>query len=603
MFNYCIKSQKGRNFVLGIFLTITALIFKSDPIFLFAIVVLGYYILIDVLVDIFIKRKLNVDLLMILSVIGSVSIHYFEEAAVLLIIFLGSEILENFVSSKSTESVKSLVSGIPSSAQVIFENGEIKVKKTTEVKVGQMILVNKGEQIPLDGVTLQKVILNESVLTGESIPVVKEKNDQVYAGTINLSNSFKIVVTKLAEDSNYARIIELVKKAQNRPSKTAQYIERIKTLYVVIVLSIVPLFIIFLHFVNNISIIDSLYRGMVLLTVASPCALIVSAIPATLSAINTCAKNGILIKDGNFFSELNKMDILFSDKTGTLTTGNFKVMKFKLDKKLLKQVVYMEKNSCHPLAKAIVNHFDSIKCNITGEVKEIPGYGLIMGNLKVGSNKFLNNYENPFKEILKNYSSKNIVYVGIDDCIVGYFILEDTIRSDIKEFIDKIKQKNIEPIILTGDDKKTAEGLSRAIGIETCFSECTPLSKNEIVDSYIKNGKTVAMIGDGINDAPSLALADISIAMGSGTASAMENSDMVIVDNKISKINFVFSVSKKLKKIVIENILLSVGVIISLICLTFLNVLDLTKGVVFHELSTILVILNSLRMLRLKIKD
>lgn len=603
MFNYCIKSQKGRNFVLGIFLTITALIFKSDPIFLFAIVVLGYYILIDVLVDIFIKRKLNVDLLMILSVIGSVSIHYFEEAAVLLIIFLGSEILENFVSSKSTESVKSLVSGIPSSAQVIFENGEIKVKKTTEVKVGQMILVNKGEQIPLDGVTLQKVILNESVLTGESIPVVKEKNDQVYAGTINLSNSFKIVVTKLAEDSNYARIIELVKKAQNRPSKTAQYIERIKTLYVVIVLSIVPLFIIFLHFVNNISIIDSLYRGMVLLTVASPCALIVSAIPATLSAINTCAKNGILIKDGNFFSELNKMDILFSDKTGTLTTGNFKVMKFKLDKKLLKQVVYMEKNSCHPLAKAIVNHFDSIKCNIKGEVKEIPGYGLIMGNLKVGSNKFLNNYENPFKEILKNYSSKNIVYVGIDDCIVGYFILEDTIRSDIKEFIDKIKQKNIEPIILTGDDKKTAEGLSRAIGIETCFSECTPLSKNEIVDSYIKNGKTVAMIGDGINDAPSLALADISIAMGSGTASAMENSDMVIVDNKISKINFVFSVSKKLKKIVIENILLSVGVIISLICLTFLNVLDLTKGVVFHELSTILVILNSLRMLRLKIKD
>lgn len=608
MIYYCIKNPKGRLFLLGLLLMLSCLLLHllqlttitiQNIILFLGIICLGYPISKDVFKDIFVHKELNVDFLMILSAVGAIIIGYFEEAAVLLIIFLGAEILESFVSSKSTKAVESLMQSRKTTAHFINEKGEIIEKSIFDLKINDIVFVKKGEQVPIDGVCQSTTTINESLLTGESLPIKKIKGDPVYAGTLNEGQAFQLNITQLAEDTIFSKIIELVKEAQNRPSKVANQIEELKNKYVIAILITVPLFIFYLYLIQHYSLQDAFYRGMILLTVASPCALIVSAVPATLSAINQCAKQGILVKDGNLFQKMTQLNTFFTDKTGTLTTGQFQVIKYDLTNNLLSKVIYMEQQSSHPLAKAIVQSFKNISVeHYTQEVIEIPGYGLTMGELKIGNREFFESINNPFENELIPYYESNILYIGNKDNILGYFVLQDNLRSNARNFVTTLQEKNIDVYMLTGDKEGVAKQTANQLDIKQWRSRCKPQDKMAIVSDFINKHQIVAMLGDGINDAPALANADISIAMGEGTASAMESSDMVILHNDLSKILIALTVSQKLKKIISQNIIFSIGVICLLILLTISGILDLTKGVVFHEASTILVICNSLRLLK-----
>ena len=321
MFNYLFTNRQGQFLVAGIIFIILG--FALMPVegiystiaFYIAIFFLGFYASKNAIIETIRERSPNVDLLMILAAIGAVIINYESEGALLLLIFAGAEVLENYATSKSTKAISELMSHLPSTASRIGADGEIKEVPTEELIQGDIVLVAKGEQIPIDGQADRQVSVNEAALTGESVPVVKEKDEEVFAGTVNDGNSFRLTVTKTSDDTIFSNIVRMVEEAQQRPSKLSKTIDRIESKYVISVLIGVPVFIAILYFFNNLGFEESFYRGMVMLTVASPCALVASATPATLSAISNGAKNGILFKGGAAMEALSTMDILYSDKT------------------------------------------------------------------------------------------------------------------------------------------------------------------------------------------------------------------------------------------------------------------------------------------------
>ncbi|HEM1409566.1 TPA: HAD-IC family P-type ATPase, partial [Listeria monocytogenes] len=265
--------------------------------------------------------------------------------------------LEDYANNKSTSAISELMAQVPETAQVLKENGEVVTVPTEDLNVGERVVVSKGEQIPIDGIIDRKSIVNESALTGESVPVVKEAEDEVFAGTINEGDVFYIDVTKSSDETVFSNIIRMVEEAQSRPSRISKFIDRIESKYVISVLVIVPIFIVVMYALMDLPFEEAFYRGMVFLTVASPCALVASATPATLSAISNGAKNGILFKGGAAMEALSTMDILYTDKTGTLTYGEFKVDEYSAPDDVLKEVIYMEQQSSHPIARAIVTAF------------------------------------------------------------------------------------------------------------------------------------------------------------------------------------------------------------------------------------------------------
>src|SRR5699024_10086388 len=299
--------------------------------------------------------------------------------AILLLIFAGAEALEDYASAKSTNAISELMSQVPSTAQVLRENGEIIEVATEELNRGDIVVVSKGDLIPIDGIADRETTVYEAALTGESVPVSKEKGNEVFAGTINEGNAFYLEVNKLSSETVFSSIIRMVEEAQSRPSKVSKFIERIESKYVISVLIGVPIFIFILYSFNDFSFQDAFYRGMVMLTVASPCALVASATPATLSAISNGARKGLLFKGGAAMEAMSTMDILYSDKTGTLTHGDFQVVDYAADEETIKEVVYMEQQSSHPIAEAIVNRFKNLdlgSIDHTEPVEEVVGSGM-----------------------------------------------------------------------------------------------------------------------------------------------------------------------------------------------------------------------------------
>lgn len=609
MFNYIEHNRQARFLIIGIMLTILGFISKNQSIwqsrilFYVAIIFLGYYATNNAIVDTIKERKPNVDLLMILSAIGAIFINYESEGALLLIIFSGAEVLEHYVTQKSSKSIEELMKQVPNIAKLILEDGSIKEVSTKDLKVGDKIIVTKGNQIPIDAIIESKGLINESTLTGESIPVLKEKGDEVYAGTINEGEVFKAIVNKEEKDTIFSNIIRMVEQAQNNPSKKQRIIEKIESKYVISVLILVPLFILALVYIANYNLEKAFYRGIVLLTVASPCALIASATPATLSAISNAAKNGILFKDSRAIEIFKDIDIIATDKTGTLTYGEFEVISYELKKDILQEIIYIENNSNHPIAKAIINNFPNVDIkNVGGKIEEIAGVGLKMNNIMIGNLLNNSNFNDPYNYREKYKNENTLSLVAVNDEIVGYFELSDKIRESSKEAIRNFENNNVIFEMLTGDNENVAKNVSEELGINNYKAHLLPNDKMKFIKENQKNNKTVAMIGDGINDAPALANADIGISMGSGTSIAMETSDLVVVKNDLNKIFHSYKLSEKLNKIVHQNIIFSITVIFILIILNLLGILDLPSGVVFHEGSTIVVILNGLRLLGFKVK-
>ena len=609
MFRYIIKNKEGRFLLIGTVLMIIGFILTgmnsslSRPVFIVSMFFLGYYAAKNALVETIEQKSPNVDLLMILAAVGAMAIQYESEGAMLLFIFATAEMLEEYAMNKTSSAIEGLMSHVPSVAQKLLDNGEVVEVPTDSLEIGDVVVVSKGDQIPIDGEIDRSAMLNEAALTGESIPIEKEKGDAAFAGTINEGNAFYLKVTTAYDETVFSNIVRMVEEAQGRPSKISSFIDRFESKYVITTLTVVPLFIALLYFWRGYSFQDAFYRGMVLLTVASPCALVASATPATLSAISNGARNGVLFKGGAAMEAFSTMDILYSDKTGTITEGVFKVVEYQLADSILAEVVYMEQQSNHPIAEAIVNSFSDIslsQVNTTQEVEEVAGSGLKKGDILIGKPSSFLNYKD-YDHFAKHLeSSFTTVFVAKGKQVVGFLTLQDQVREESAEAIRLFTDSGVHVQMVTGDNESVAKEVSQHVAIEHYYANCLPEDKIEFVQRDQQAGHVVGMIGDGINDAPALANADIGIAMGSGSSVAMESSDVVIVQNDLLKLYYSYDLSHRLNRIIRQNIIFAVGVIIALIVLNLVGWLDLPTGVVFHEGSTILVILNGLRLLKTK---
>lgn len=606
MFNFLFNNRRGQFLLVGTFFLVAAFVLMLSGLsfnrylFYIAIFFLGFFAAQDAVVDTIQNKSPNVDLLMILSALGATLINYESEGAMLLFIFAAAETLEEYATGKSTKAIEELMAQVPTTAQLVQENGDVLEVSTDSLKTGDTVIVARGAQLPIDGYVDREVLVNEAALTGESIPTEKEMGEEAFAGTINEGNAFHLKVSKLSSETIFSNIIRMVDEAQNRPSQISKFIDRFESKYVISVLLIVPAFIAVLYF-RGYLFTEAFYRGMILLTVSSPCALVASATPATLSAISNGAKNGILFKGGAAMEELSHMDILYSDKTGTLTVGDFQVASYEADEAIIREVVYMEQFSSHPIAQAIISAFPDVQfdtINRDESVEEVSGKGLKKGNLLVGKPAAFDDYTDPFNMRQKRQPGYTSVFVGRENEIVAYFNLADQVREESKQAIANFKARGVDVVLLTGDNEEVAAKVAQEVGLEHYHANLSPEDKIKFVQNSQAKDLSVGMIGDGINDAPALAHAEIGIAMGSGSSIAMESSEVVIVQNDLNKLFDSYDLSHRLNRIILQNVVFSVAVILALIVLNVIGWLDLPLGVVFHEGSTILVILNGLRLLK-----
>jgi Zn2+/Cd2+-exporting ATPase len=560
------------------------------------------------------NKELNVEMLMVLAAIGAAIIGYWTEGAMLIFIFAMSGALETYTSNKSHKEISALMELQPEEALRITDGKEEKVH-VSKLTVGDLILVKPGERVPADGIIIKgETTIDESAITGESMPVQKEMDSEVFAGTVNINGSVTIQVTKPSSETLFQKIIQLVQSAQSEKSPSQLFIEKFEGQYVKIVLLVVFVMMFLPHYLLGWSWTDTFYRAMILLVVASPCALVASIMPATLSAISNGARHGILFKGGVHLENLSHIRAIAFDKTGTLTKGKPMVTDVIVrddlnEEETMQTIASIENHSNHPLAQAIVQYVKKkgIATFIEPEqVKDVSGWGIestINGvHWKVGKAEFVDNEQAyAFADGRMHQlaaEGKSIVFAADDKGIAALIALKDVVRDDTIQAIQALKEHGIYTIMLTGDSETTAKAIAAESKVDDYLAECLPETKVEYVKELKKKYGTVAMVGDGINDAPALAAANVGIAMGEGTDVALETADVVLMKNDLPRIAEAIRLSKRMNRIVKQNIVFSITVIMLLIASNFLQLIDLPFGVIGHEGSTILVILNSLRLLK-----
>ncbi|MFS0591191.1 heavy metal translocating P-type ATPase [Cytobacillus horneckiae] len=582
--------------------------------YMLAFIIGGYAKAKEGMEETFANKELNVEMLMIFAAIGSAIIGYWTEGAILIFIFALSGALETYTMNKSNKEISALMDLQPEEALLINHGMEEKIH-VSKLSIGDLILVKPGERVPSDGKIIRgQSTLDEAAITGESIPISKGTNDEVFAGTVNLNGALTVEITKHNHETLFQKIIQLVQTAQSEKSPSQLFIEKFEGKYVKIVLITVAIMMVLPHFLLGWSWNETFYRAMILLVVASPCALVASIMPATLSAISNGARKGILFKGGVHLENLSHLKAIAFDKTGTLTKGKPEVTDFitkqgmDADEILLK-TASIENQSAHPLATALVNYTKK-RLNQTllqpEELRDVSGWGVeaVLGseNWKIGKTAFFDQSEiaafaNGLEIQLAN-EGKTIVFIQRNKEIVGMVAFKDIVRSETKAAIKQLQDQGIYTIMLTGDSQATASAIAAESKVDQYIAECLPEEKVNHVKSLKDNYDNVAMVGDGINDAPALATANVGIAMGEGTDVALETADVVLMKNDLPKIAEAIELSRRMNKIIKQNVIFSITVIMFLIASNFLQVLDLPYGVIGHEGSTILVILNSLRLLK-----
>ncbi|MGE7980628.1 heavy metal translocating P-type ATPase [Psychrobacillus sp. NPDC093200] len=563
------------------------------------------------------EKELNVEMLMIFAAIGSSIIGYWTEGAILIFIFAVSGALETYTMNKSRKEISSLMELQPEEAWKLQADGSTIRVSIKDLAVGDNLVVKPGERIPADGIVINGMTsVDEAAISGESIPLSKQPNDTLFAGTVNLSGAITMEMTKTNEDSLFQKIIDLVQTAQDEKSPAQQFIERFEGTYVKVVLIAVAVMMVLPHFLLGWDWNTTFYRAMVLLVVASPCALVASIMPATLAAISNGAKNGILFKGGMHLENISEMKAIALDKTGTLTQGKPVVTDFfvrdDLDRlSTLTILATIESQSNHPLAQAIsaFAKTEGITQLPIISIEDRPGFGLrasIDGQeILVGKPEFVNKadafaFQDGVAAALAD-EGKTVIFMRDEKGIAAAAALKDTVREEAKEAIKLLQSLGIKTVMLTGDNEKTAKVIAKEAGIDQYIAECLPETKVQHMKELLAEHSFVGMVGDGINDAPALATATTGFAMGEGTDVALETADVILMKNDLSKIAYAVKMSRKMQRIVKQNIFFSLAVITILIVSNFLQVVDLPLGVIGHEGSTILVILNGLRMLNRKI--
>jgi len=617
------------NFIVGVSFFIAGLLLYIIAFFvgpvaaiilnILATILAGYEVILEGFVDTIkvsrAKRRFNpsVHLLMTLGAIGAIAIKEYSEAALLILIFAAAHFLEIYAQNRSSKEISGLIKLNPTKARLIKEDGTIEIVEVASLKIGDRLKVLNGDQVPTDGVILSGITtIDQASITGESIPVDKMTGDEVYGATINGEGTFIMEVSKNSEDTVFAKILLLVEEAQTNISRTAVLIKRIEPIYVISVLIIAPLFFLFGTYIMNWAMRDSFYRTMVLLIGASPCALAVTDIPATLSAISNLAKRGVLFKGGNYLSNLSDLEAIAFDKTGTLTMGHPAVTDVYFvealnskdkQQEFIDLTVAMELQSNHPLSKAILENFQA-QMQIDIPVTNTLGVGLSTNfnghQYMLGKPGVFYNVSDEILDIRTKYEEdgKTIIFFAEDNVVLMVIAVLDEEKPCAQPSIDYFKSKGIHTVLITGDTLRTGTAIGKKLGIDEVRAEVLPEQKAEIIKDLKQKYKIVAMVGDGVNDAPALVLADIGVAMGEGTDIAIDVSDVVLMKNELSKIVYTHRLAKKLRRIVWENIIFAMSVVALLMIINIFGLINMSWAVFVHEGSTVLVLLNGLRLLR-----
>ncbi len=551
-------------------------------------------------------KSLNVEILMIIAAVSAFVIGNPLEAALLIMIFAISGLLETFAHNKSQKELTSLLKISPELA-TLYKDGEETVVSINDLQIGDTVIVKVGDAIPVDGkITKGQTAINQAAITGESMPVNKQENDEVFAGTYNLNSAILVEITVSPDQFVVNKIIKLVSDAQENQGKQQTRIEKIEKWYVYFVLLLALGFMIIPPLLGVWSWNQAFYRGTVVLVVGSPCALMASIAPTMLSTLSNAARSRVLIKGGKYLEDLSNINVVVFDKTGTITEGKPAVIEVLInpehDKQTVLDVVYsMEKHSNHALAYAITSHLEKDATYTSYEVQEVPGKGMTLKIddkiYKIG--RFEHKSSDAVTPKMKDCQNQghSIVQIILNDELIGCISLIDKLRPNVKQMVKKLKQQNILPVLLTGDNEATAQAIAKQSGIDIIIAGALPHEKSDHVKALQAKYGKVMMVGDGINDAPALAIADIGAAMGSGTDVSLETADIIFMNNKLEHIDKIFRISKANQRIIYQNVIFSLAVILMLLSFNVFGLVNLPFGVVAHEGSTILVILNGLRML------
>ncbi|MBD2570881.1 heavy metal translocating P-type ATPase [Anabaena lutea] len=593
-----------------------------------AYVIGGYESAREGLTTLFKEKELDVDLLMIVAALGAASLglwkqeyHLIIDGAILILIFAISGALEGYAMRRTERSIRSLMSLTADTARVLRQRSEEMVS-ISELRVGDEIVVKPGEIIPTDGVILSGYsTLNQAAITGESLPVEKTVGEEVFAGSLNGYGALQLQVHKPAESSLIQRVIKLVEQAQTEAPPSQEFIEKFERGYARFIVIVGILLAILPPFLWGWDWETTIYRALTFLVVASPCALMAAIMPTLLSGIANGARRGILFKNGSQLEMMGKVRAIAFDKTGTLTTGLVKVSQVIAfeeftDNDVLTAAASVESASEHPIAKAIIQAAAELTWERAIAAQALPGQGIIgivdEQKIIVGNGTFIKKYVTNLPAALQKTAQgwedegKTVVWVarensqsGIVNCL-GIIAIADEVRQEAAATIHQLRKLGIEEIVmLTGDNHRTAQTVAKLLGIDRVYAELLPEDKLDVIRSLQKHYQTVAMVGDGINDAPALAQASVGIAMGvAGSDVALETADIVLMADNLEKIAVAMKLGKRSHSIIKQNITVALGFIVLLLIGNFFGNINLPIGVIGHEGSTVLVTLSGLRLLK-----
>lgn len=566
----------------------------------------------EALQSLFVERQLDVDLLMVLAALGAASIGQAADGAILLFLFSLSNTLQEWAMGRTKNAINALMELHPEGALVLRDGNETWCK-LDEIKLGDLLVIKPGERIAADAEVVQGVTaVDESPITGESVPVDKTIGSELASGTVNLHGSIQAKVIRPAGESTLAKLVALMEEAQTQKSRTEHITEKYESPYAMIVLALVPLVFAGLYFGFDLSANESWYRAMTVMVVASPCAVVISTPAVMLSAMATAARSGVLFKSSAALDALASVKTFAFDKTGTLTKAEMRVVDFIAeDKNQALALAYgLEQHSEHPIAEAIVA--EAKRQNVTAtkvtNAAAVPGHGIEAelgsdkvawaGNVRMAQRQSAST--TPYEESLENLAQQgsSIVLVGIDQEIIAVIGVADTLRDGITNVVADLTNAGIEnTIMLTGDKKEVAHKVSQELGLTNYHAELLPEDKLRLVGEL--EGPS-AMVGDGVNDAPALARADLGIAVASGTDVALESADIVLVQDDLSKLVGAVKLAKEARRTVLLNLAFAFAVILIIAPLAAAGQVPLPLGVFAHEGGTVFVVFMGLRLLARK---
>lgn len=603
--------------IISFILLVIAFILKLDNtiinnfLFIISYLIVGYDIILKALRNITRGKVFDENFLMTIATIGAFFISEFPEAVAVMLFYQVGELFQSYAVDKSRKSVASLMDIRPDYANLYHDKKSERVDPN-KVKFGDIILIKPGEKIPLDGIVVEgSSTLNTLALTGEAVPKSVSVNDEVLSGCINNEGILKVKVTKEFGESTVSKILDLVENASSRKSKSENFISKFAKYYTPIVVIIAILLALIPPLLTDTNFKTWLYRALSFLVVSCPCALVISIPLSFFAGIGASSRIGVLVKGSNYLEALANTEIVVCDKTGTLTEGIFEVQKVNpigySKEDLLRYTSYAESYSNHPIALSIKEAYGkTINEKQVTKTKELKGQGIIAKveskEVLVGNEKLMIEYNIDY---IKSNDIGTVIYIAIDKTFAGTIIISDKIKEDAYKAIKEFRKNNVKKIVmLTGDREEISKNVSKELKLDKYYAELLPQDKVKKVESLMKekseSGKLV-FIGDGINDAPVLALSDIGVAMGGlGSDAAIEAADIVIMTDEPSKLANAIKISKKTMQIVKENIIFAITVKILVLLLSAVGIATMWAAVFADVGVSVIAIINALRILRVK---